>query len=93
MVSERASKYWHWWAITFATLTILCCFVSCIGGTLTVNIDTERTDTSAEAEHPQPGIVYSLWGGSLWWQVAGMAAVTLLTMAVIVLTLFLGKSH
>ena len=58
-----------------------------------MDIDTARTDTIAEAEYPRTPIEVSLLGGSLWWQVAGMAAVTLLTVAVIVLTLVLGSSH
>ena len=93
MITERAMKYWHWWIITFAALTFLCCFVSCLGGALTANTDTVRTDTIAEAEYPGAAMLGAWWGVSFWWWVAGMGAVTLLTIVVIVLTLFLGKSH
>ena len=86
-------KYWHWWIITFAALTFLCCLVSCIGGALMANTETVRTDITAEAEYPGAAMLGAWWGVSFWWWVAGMGAVILLTIVVIVLTLALGKSR
>ena len=93
MIGQRAMKYWHWWVITFFTLSFLCCIASCAVGAFTLPSwdpgELELSDEAQEAEEEIAALIrFVEWLpiSFLWWLV-GMVVVVVLTMLIVLLTL------